>query len=296
MPPTAYPYPQLPVFSAAHILPTRWTGGRLARAAAPQYCVCNCMKLILTTLWLLASLAGLAQTNPIVSLPPAGYHLVWADEFDGNALDTNQWGYRTDSKMWSTQLPTNVSVHDGQLFLAVKREEAGRKHYTGAGIISKRTFKYGYYESRFKVPSGAGWHTSFWMMRHDGRGGTGPSASAQELDVCENDSAHLDGYNVNVHKWNPQPHVAMGTKHVKTPNLSTGFHVYGCEFSPDQVKYFFDGRLVQTVNVSRFQHSEQNIWLTTIASNLGRTKAVDDQQLPSAAVYDYVRYYEKTAN
>jgi beta-glucanase (GH16 family) len=254
------------------------------------------MKTIITTLLLLACLVGLTQTNPPASLPPAGYHLVWADEFDGSALDTNQWDYRTDSKMWSTQLPANVSVHDGQLVLAVKRETAGSKHYTGAGIISKRTFKYGYYESRFKVPPGAGWHTSFWMMRHNGKGGTGPTVSAQELDVCENDSVHQDGYSVNVHKWNPLPHVAMGTKYVKTPSLSAEFHVYGCEFSPRQVKYFFDGRLVQTVDVSHFQHSEQNIWLTTIASSLGGTKAVDDHQLPSAAVYDYVRFYEKITN
>jgi hypothetical protein len=69
--------------------------------------------------------------------------------------------------------------------------------------------------------------------------------------------------------------------------------VWGCEFTPRTVRYFFDGKLVQTVDVSKFQHSEQNIWLTTIASNLGGTKAVDDAKLPAAAEYDYVRYYEK---
>ena len=85
----------------------------------------------------------------------------------------------------------------------------------------------------------------------------------------------------------------MGGKTVKTPDLSGDFHVYGCEFTPEKVKYFFDGKLVQTVDVSKFQHSEQNIWLTTIASNLGGTKAVDDTKLPAAAEYDYVRFYEK---
>ena len=236
---------------------------------------------------------ALAQTNQTATLPPPGYTLAWADEFNDGRLDTNQWVFRTDSKMWSTQLPKNVSIRDGKLMLAVKKEDSGDKHYTGAGIISKQAFKYGYYESRFKVPPGAGWHTSFWTMKHDGKGGTGPTASAQELDVCENDSVHQNSYGVNVHKWNPQPHVAMGGKSVKTPNLSGDFHVYGCEFTPEKVKYYFDGKLVQTVDVSKFKHSEQNIWLTTIASNLGGTKAVDDAKLPAVAEYDYVRFYEK---
>ena len=242
---------------------------------------------------LLIALAAMAQTNTQIILPPPGYQLVWSDEFNDRQLDTNKWGFRTDSKMWSTQMPANVSVHDGKLFLAVKKEDAGDKHYTGGGVISKPAFKYGYYEACFKAPPGAGWHTSFWMQKHDGKGGTEPVVASQELDVCENDSVCLHKYNVNVHRWNPQPHVSIGGKTVKTPDLSADFHVFGCEFTPESVKYFFDGKLVQTVNVAQLHHSEQNLWLTTIASNLGSTKAVDDTKLPGAAVFDYVRVYQK---
>ena len=96
-----------------------------------------------------------AQTNSPAAAPLPGYKLVWADEFNDGKLDTNKWDFRTDSKMWSTQKPENVSVRDGKILLAVKKEEAGDKHYTGAGVISKQAFKYGYYESRFKLPPGA---------------------------------------------------------------------------------------------------------------------------------------------
>ena len=249
-------------------------------------------ELKLIALYALTMASAFAQTEQSAILPPASYKLVWSDEFDEGRLDTNKWTFRTDSKMWSTQKPENVSVHDGYLFLGVKKENAGDKHYTGAGIISKQAFKYGYYESRFKVPPGMGWHTSFWMMKHNGLGGTQPEASAQELDVCENDSVNLLLYGVNVHKWNPPPHVAMGGKAVVTPNLAADFHVFGCEFTPEKVKYYFDGSLVQTITVTNFSHSDQNIWLTTIASNLSGTKAVDDPKLPAAAVFDYVRFYE----
>lgn len=225
--------------------------------------------------------------------PPAGYKLVWADEFDGKKLDTAQWNYRTDSKHWSTQKPENVAIADGKLRLEVKKEKAGGKEYTGAGVISKQAFKYGYYEAKFKVPPGAGWHTSFWMMRHDGKGGTDPKEARQELDVCENDSVKLTSYGVNTHKWSPPPHTGFGHKNVKTPDLSADFHVWGCEFTPETVKYFFDGKEVQTVDATKFPHGDLQIWLTTIASQLGGAKKVDDSKLPAAAEYDYVRFYEK---
>lgn len=237
-----------------------------------------------------------AQTNGIIPLPPPGYQLVWADEFNGDKLDTNQWDFRTDSRMWSTQVPKNVSVQDGRLLLAGKKEDVGGKHYTGAGVISKPAFKYGYYESRFKVPPGAGWHTSFWMMKHNRPGGTGLPGPVQELDVCENDSVRLANYGVNVHQWDPPPHVSTGHKVVSTPDLSADFHTFGCLFTPDKVRYYFDGKLVQTVNVSALKHGQQHIWLTTIASNLGGTKAVDDAKLPAVAEYDYVRFYEKKSD
>lgn len=253
------------------------------------------------TLWLIAGgLLALAVTThaapadaPAANAPLPGYKLVWADEFNGPALDKEKWDFRTDNKMWSKQQPENVTVADGKLRLAAKKESADGKKYTGAGVISKKTFKYGYYEASFKVLPGAGWHTSFWMQKHDGSGGTGPSEAAQELDVCENDSINPTSYGVNVHQWNPKPHKTFGNKAVKTPNLSADFHVFGCEFTPQTVKFFFDGKEVQTVDATPFKHGEQNIWLTSIASNLGRTKAVDDSKLPAAAEFDYVRFYEK---
>lgn len=230
----------------------------------------------------------------------SGYTLSWSDEFDGNSLDAAEWGHRTDSKHWSAQKPENITVEDGRMRIQVKKEVSGDMAYTGGGVISKQAFRYGYYEARLKVPPGAGWHTSFWMMFHNGSGGTGPDAAHQELDVIENDSNRLNTYGVNVHKWKGE-HIYFGGKHIKTPDLSAGFHVFGCEFTPATVRYFFDGELVREVDATKavrkdgstagFEHGDQHIWLTSIASHLGGTKAVDDTLLPATAEFDYVRFY-----
>jgi hypothetical protein len=229
-------------------------------------------------------IGGLAQ-----AAPPAGYRLAWQDEFDGTALDSTKWGYRTDTRFWSKQLPANVSVSGGFLNLHLKKEAVDSVQYTAGGVISKNRVRYGYYESRLKVPPGRGWHTSFWMMK-SGRLAT--DTVATELDVLENDSVSPLKYGVNVHRHLPTPHLTYGTKTVTTPSLSASFNTLGCEYTPTTIKYFFNGALVQTVNATLFAHDDLNIWLTSIAAPLGGTTSVDDTQLPAVAQYDYVRFYE----
>ena len=218
--------------------------------------------------------------------------LTFEDNFDGTALKIDKWQYRTDSKHWSTQLPENVEVKNGYLYLNVKKQTANGMNYTGAGVISKPVYKFGYYESRFKIPAGNGWHTSFWMMGYDGSGGTSTTNAYQELDVCENDSKNYLSYSTNVHNW-LGTHTSVNAANVNTPDLRADFHTWGCEFTPSFVKFYFEGNLVRTVDVSKQALNDNNIWLTTLGSSLGGTTAIDDTQLPSAAVIDYVRYYKQ---
>lgn len=225
--------------------------------------------------------------------PPPGYQLVWVDEFDGDRLDETRWLYRTGERYWSTQLPANVAVHDGCLWLAGKKEKSGNCDYTAGGVISRRVFRYGYYEARFKVPPTKGWHTSFWMMHHKDADPRAHIGSRQEIDVCENDSSLLTRYGANLHIWSPA-HKGHGHRTVRTPDEAAAFHVWGCEFTPEKITYYFEGRIVNTVDARLVpDHGDMSIWLTTIASPLGKTDAVDESRLPVHAVFDYVRYYAK---
>lgn len=238
----------------------------------------------------LLSLTLLCTTS--FAAPPEGYLLKWSDEFIGKHLDTEKWNYRTDSKHWSSQRPENVELANGKLFLKLKKESHRDQDYTGAGLISKSTFQYGYYEARIRMPPGAGWHTAFWTMFHDGEGGTFGKDRMQEIDIVEQDSVRPRTYYHNVHDWKGKQ-MNFGRKVIKTKDLSERFHTWGCEFTADRVRFFFEGELMDEVDATAFQHGPMHIWLTCIASHLGNTKAVDDTQLPSAAIFDYVRFYEK---
>lgn len=243
--------------------------------------------LIITLIGLLSSWSISRDT---IKIDGKKYKLAYSDEFQGNQLNEKVWDYRTDSKHWSTQLPENVEVKNGSLLLHLKKEKSNGMEYTGAGIISKERFSYGYYEAKMKVPSGTGWHNSFWLMDHDGSGTTNPKSSTIEIDIIENDSKNPLSYGVNFHKWKDE-HTSKGHKNVVSPDLSKEFHTFSCVYTVEYVKYYLDGEEVQHIDISEMPKAPLNIWLTSIASWLGKTEAVDESQLPATVAFDYVRYY-----
>ncbi len=245
-----------------------------------------------------------ASGNAVPSVPEIaaqGYKLVFSDEFNGASVDETKWNYRIDSKGNSTQLPANVTVSNGSLHVAVKKEPAGGKDYTGGGLISKAEFMHGYYEARFKIPAGKGWHTSFYTEHYNGKD-TGITRGREEIDICEQNSSsgRAWGYNYTLHDWGskltphgvevPQPKLPAG--HVRPHNQPGGdlhdFHTWGMEFTPAVVNFYFDGELRGSVDATLFKHTPMSIFLTSIS-----VVPPDDSKLPSEAQFDYVRYFTK---
>jgi beta-glucanase (GH16 family) len=82
---------------------------------------------------LVLALTPLAATAQVPSLPPEiarGYTLAWSDESDGTELNKAEWTIRTGVRFASANMPGNVSVADGLLRLAVRKENAGGAEYT----------------------------------------------------------------------------------------------------------------------------------------------------------------------
>lgn len=228
------------------------------------------------------------NVQPYAGTPISGYRLAWSDEFNGTAVDTNKWNFRTGVRLWSYQQPQNNAESNGLYYILLKKETVGTSSYTAGGIITTKLFRYGYYETRMQVPPGRGWHTSFWMMKNIL---TSNDTAQVELDALENDSIKLTNYGINNWRHLPLPNISFGGKTVTTPSLNADFHVIGCEYTANTVKYFFDGVLEQTVSTSSFVPADVNIWLTAVAANFNGTTNVDDSQLPATAQYDYARFF-----
>jgi acyl-CoA thioesterase-1 len=236
-----------------------------------------------------------ADTNLLKPNLPAdlvgAYTLAWNDEFDGTEVNKTEWNLRTGERFASMNKAQNVTVADGLLRIALKKEKAGKLDYTSGGVISKREFKYGYYETSFRSPPGEGWHVSFWMLKNT----PGQTGNRQEIDVCEHDTKDQTSYGTNLHIHSPK-HEGLAGRRVKTPDLSSGFHTLGCEFTASEIRSYFDGKLVSVLDATGFQHDVMSIWLTTVGwSKLpwSNKEKIDDTKLPAFADFEYVRFFER---
>ena len=77
----------------------------------------------------------------------AAYELVWSEEFDGSALDTDVWNYEIGTGNWGwgngesqyyTNRSENVRIEDGNLVIHAKKENYNGSEYTSARITTRR--------------------------------------------------------------------------------------------------------------------------------------------------------------
>ncbi len=269
-------------------------------------------------------LCGLGWQPAMANLP-AGYTLSWSDEFSGTTLDTSKWFYRADAKHQSVQLPKNVSVADGHLVLTLKPEPAGivaegdTYYASGAGVISKQDFHYGYYETRAKLGDGVnddsdaktdeGWWHAYWAINAEedpNRPGTVNTSFIKsrrtEIDAFENPSSDLSAYSQHVIPWTSKHEYFpnSGPNYTKLPaddyrrpwpNYNVGgWNTHGFLWTKDRVEFYVNGQHQQTAiypdSNPDYIHDFVNIWLTAISH-----KIEDPHQELSQARYDYFRYY-----
>lgn len=254
------------------------------------------------------------------TIPVAGYKLVWHDEFEGKQIDTAKWAFRTDVKHRSVQLRENVRLNGGILKLNLQQltTPLRGKLATGAGIISKKQFKYGYYEVKSRLgdkidddndgKTDEGWHHAFWAMAAsiDAKGEvntTYPPSRRTEIDCFENASTHKHAAENSIHKFTQHiiiwkadgkefgrvPKSPMDI--VAIPNFNANdWHTYGFEWTENAVTFYVDGKMTHSAPyaATQFEHDNLNIWITAMAAEWTGT----DQE-NSAAEYDYVRFYSK---
>ncbi|GIX20684.1 MAG: hypothetical protein KatS3mg120_2360 [Erythrobacter sp.] len=145
---------------------------------------------------------------PADPLAAAGWELVWADEFEGDALDRSKWtpevscwGGGNGERQCYTDRPENIAVEGGLLLLKARKERfagparppeiAGRdnptlvqSHTSGkVRTIGLHAWRYGRIEARARVPAGQGTWPAIWMMPDNPAYGPWPRSG--EIDILE---------------------------------------------------------------------------------------------------------------
>ena len=182
----------------------------------------------------------------------AGWPLVWADEFDGDALDETKWDHS-----WHSH-PEYISVHDGLLEIVADWNAEHTAIHTGA-LMGRENFQYGYFEGRFKFRQQPGWWSAFWLY---GATNDNPFYDGFEIDIYEDYfltelTPGVPARNIldhNLHVYSGQSLKSWNYNGPKLGSLEP-FHVIGCKWTPFEISYYMDGKLIQsTANHSPYKN------------------------------------------
>lgn len=238
---------------------------------------------------LLAGAKAAPAEEPLAPREGAGWELVWADEFEGTALDRSKWtpevscwGGGNNERQCYTDRPENIAIEGGMLVLKARKERfagparppeiAGsdnptlvQSHTSGkVRTIGLHAWRYGRIEARAKVPAGQGTWPAIWMMPNDPAYGAWPRSG--EIDILEavNIGAKCKvceggrGENRTIsalHFGDFPPLNRVIDSRTALPNLalpSAGFHVYAVEWGEGLIRFLVDDRVHLTVRADQW--------------------------------------------
>ena len=202
-------------------------------------------------------LAGAAMMAFNAFAAAGDYKLVFSDEFDGTALNTQVWNVEVNGNGGGNgelqyYTASNVTVSNGVLNITAKRENYEGKAFTSGRIntMGKAAFKHGKIEASIKVPTTAnGLWPAFWLMGNDmAEGISWPYCG--EMDVMEAGGATgiangtQDHYFAGAMHWGPYNngnHPMYAADYTAAYSVQDGeFHLYTLIWDEQKVSMYLD--------------------------------------------------------
>ena len=265
-----------------------------------------------------------ADRLPIPTAPPppspAGWTLVWSDEFsspDGSAPDPSKWTYDTGGKGWgNTELECytnrlqNAQINRGNLVITAQQENApfvcsdgSTNSYTSARLKTQGLFSqaYGRFEARIKVSAGQGMWPAFWMLGKDITTAGWPTCG--EIDIMENIGKEPGTVHGSLHGPSTTTRTSDATSIFTLPAgqaFADDFHLFAVEWERGVVRFYVDSNLYATFTESQwpaggtwvFDHSFFIILNVAVGGNWPGSPD-SSTVFPRHLLVDYVRVYTR---
>jgi len=238
----------------------------------------------------------------------SGYTLKWADEFNGDALDLNNWtfdigtgsgGWGNNESQYYTSSTSNCSVANGKLTITARKETQGSSNYSSARIktLGKQEFQFGRIDIRARLPKGQGIWPALWML-----GSNFPTAgwpACGELDIME-----LIGNQPNrVHGTAHFGAAPPSTQKTASYGLSSGtfsdeYHVFTLKWENNLVEWYVDDvkfhSITPTSTGGIYPFNQKFFFIFNVAVG-GNWPGYPDNStvFPQQMDVDYVRVFQK---
>lgn len=243
--------------------------------------------------------------------PYGNMNIVWSDEFNGTAINTNLWTYDTGSGGWGnkeleyyTSRTNNSYVANGFLHITARHESFGGSSYTSARMKSQGlfSFTYGRLEWRAQLPCGVGLWPALWMLGTNIDSVGWPNCG--EIDVLENTGTNSFMAQSSIHYGGD----GTATYNFFDGGAVTNFHTYTLDWTTNALLFYLDGHLFesQTNNwgnasgTSPFPFNQPFFLLMNMAiggnyvKNPAQSNINAGTVFPAEVLVDYVRIYNTT--
>ncbi|NBB76533.1 MAG: family 16 glycosylhydrolase [Bacteroidetes bacterium] len=231
--------------------------------------------------------------------------LVWADEFNGDQLNEDDWTYEIgdgcpDLCGWGneelqdyTEEEENVRLEDGKLLITAKETESS---YTSARIITqdKVELQFGRIDIRAKLPQGQGIWPALWMLGANIDDVSWPATG--EIDIME-----LVGH---------EPGIVHGTVHFENNGYQTSsehymledgifadqYHVFTIVWERNRIRWYVNNQLYKTFkrqNIGNYPFNSPFFFIINVAVG-GRWPGNPDEttEFPQQMSVDYIRVFK----
>jgi beta-glucanase (GH16 family) len=243
--------------------------------------------------------------------PPEGYALVWHDEFDAPSRlpDAREWWYETGNHGWGNNEiqryvagvygpDTTTILYNGTLKI-IARKRGGE--VISARMNTQKSWLYGYFEARLKLPQGRGTWPAFWMMPANYTAWPDDG----EIDIMEEVGFRPNWVSSSIHC--KAYYHGIGTQKTAerfVATAETGFHLYAVEWTPDFIKGYIDNE--PYFEFANDKKGNKDTWPfyqpfylklnLAWGGNWGGAQGVDESCLPAIYETDYVRVYQRKEN
>lgn len=265
---------------------------------------------------------GFGVNTPTNPVSKAGWNLTFNDEFNGTSLDTTKWYTRPNE--YPNPFPggnppplywdaSAIQPSSGTIKLQIEKDPKTFTVNTWQGptsqtvtidhkvgyLVAKKTEpwgeklflqRFGYFETRCRMPRSKATWPAFWMW--------GGMDWPPEIDVFEVlTSISYSSFSSNYH-WGAAgqcfDHDDAAATH-PVNNITSDFHIYGCEWDSCFIKWYYDNLLVRVAHdhVNNVFEPMRVLITNGIDTLNNASNFAQLLTLPASFEIDYVRVYEK---
>lgn len=242
---------------------------------------------------------------------PAGYNLVFNEDFRGFSLDSSKWNsqYR-----WGPDLIINNERQyyvdrinqpdfghspfefDGEhmTITAIRtpdhlRERARWQPYLSGTLTTHNKFnmRYGYVEMRARMPRGRGMWPAFWLLHsndHDRR---------PEIDVVEMLGHQTDLVYHTYHRFDNGNLVSSPTFQAPGPDYAADFHTYAVLWEPGLIIWYVDGVERNRLQDGNVSHEDMYLLLNLAVGGWWPGDPDETTPFPTRYTVDYIRAWQR---